>query len=102
MYRRKLVEIAYLNQSRLRDIEELLFERRVVVSYESIRRWCDKFGAGFARHVKAARRKRSTTWHPDELFVTPRSEQSINTVRNSTSSCRSVEIRWQRSDFSNA
>ncbi|MGF6265311.1 hypothetical protein OKW49_006304 [Paraburkholderia youngii] len=41
----------------LRDIEELLFERGVVVSYETIRRWCDKFGAGFAHRVKAARRK---------------------------------------------
>ncbi|MEX3860229.1 IS6 family transposase, partial [Paraburkholderia sp. BR10923] len=28
----------------LRDIEELLFERGVVVSYETTRRWCDKFG----------------------------------------------------------
>jgi putative transposase len=30
----------------LRDIEELLFVRGVVVSYETIRRWCEKFGAG--------------------------------------------------------
>ncbi len=30
------------------DIEELLLERSVVVSYESIRRWCDKFGDHFA------------------------------------------------------
>jgi putative transposase len=35
-------------QLSLRDIEELLFERGVVVSYESIRRWTEKFGAGFA------------------------------------------------------
>lgn len=44
-------------QLSLRDIEELLFERGVTVSYETIRRWCEKFGAGFARRVKAARRK---------------------------------------------
>ena len=43
-------------QLSLRDIEELLFERGVVASHESIRRWCDKFGAGFAHRVKAARR----------------------------------------------
>ncbi len=43
----------------LRDIEELLFERGVVVSYETIRRWCDKFGGDFAHRVKAARRKPS-------------------------------------------
>lgn len=30
-------------QLSLRDIEELLFERGVIVSYETVRRWCDKF-----------------------------------------------------------
>lgn len=58
----------------LRDIEELLFERGVVVAYETIRRWCDKFGAGFADRVKAARRKPGSTWHLDEMFVTLRGE----------------------------
>ncbi|MGF6836934.1 putative transposase [Paraburkholderia youngii] len=58
----------------LRDIEELLFERGVVVSYETIRRWCDKFGAGFAHRVKAARRKPGRTWHLDEVFVMLRGE----------------------------
>ncbi|NVI09106.1 IS6 family transposase [Paraburkholderia youngii] len=57
-------------QLSLRDIEELLFERSVVVSYGTIRRWCDKFGAGFAHRVKAARRKPGHTWHLDEVFVT--------------------------------
>jgi hypothetical protein len=54
------------------DIEELLFEPGVIVSYESIRRWCGKFGAGSARRVKAVRRKPGTTWHLDEVFVTLR------------------------------
>jgi putative transposase len=59
----------------MRDIQELLFERGVVVSYETIRRcWCDKFGAGFAHRVKAARRKLGTTRHLDEMFVTLRGE----------------------------
>ncbi len=35
-------------QLSLRDIEELLFERGVSVSHETIRRWCDTFGATFA------------------------------------------------------
>ncbi|MGF6735738.1 hypothetical protein OKW50_007911 [Paraburkholderia youngii] len=35
----------------------VVFERGVVVSYETIRRWCDKFGAGFAHRIKASRRK---------------------------------------------
>ena len=41
---------------------------------ETIRCWCDKFGAGFARRVKAARRKPGGTWHLDEMFVTLRGE----------------------------
>ncbi|MGF6506206.1 transposase-like protein [Paraburkholderia sp. 32] len=61
-------------QLSLRDIEELLFERGVVVSHEAIRRWTDKFGAGFARQIKTARRKPGSTWHLDELFVTLRGE----------------------------
>ena len=61
-------------QLSLRDIEELLFERGVVVSYETIRRWCNKFGAAFANRVKTARRKPGTTWHLDEVFVTLRGE----------------------------
>ncbi|MFL9901350.1 IS6 family transposase [Paraburkholderia fungorum] len=61
-------------QLSLRDIEEFLFERGVIVTYETIRCWCDKFGAGFARRVKAARRKPGGTWHLDERFVTLRGE----------------------------
>jgi putative transposase len=58
----------------LRDIEELLFERGVTVTYETIRCWCDKFGKGFAHRVRAARRKPGSTWHLDEMFVTLRGE----------------------------
>ncbi|MFM0441787.1 IS6 family transposase [Paraburkholderia strydomiana] len=64
-------------QLSLRDIEELLFERGVIVSHESIRRWTDKFGAGFAHRVKAARRKSGTTWHLDEMLVTLRGEPYV-------------------------
>jgi putative transposase len=48
-------------QLNLRDIEELLFERGLIVSYETVRRWCDKFGTGFVHRVKAARSKPGTT-----------------------------------------
>ncbi|MGF6440956.1 IS6 family transposase [Paraburkholderia youngii] len=61
-------------QLSLRDIEELLFERGVTVSYETIRRWCEKFGAAFAHRMKAARRKPGSTWHLDEMFVTLRGQ----------------------------
>ncbi|MHB9841610.1 IS6 family transposase [Paraburkholderia terrae] len=58
----------------LRNIEELLLERGVVVTYETVRYWCDKFGAGFARCTKSVRRKSGSTWHLDEMFVTLRGE----------------------------
>ena len=61
-------------QLSLRDIEELLFERGVTVGYETIRRWCDKFGGGFACRAKAARPNAGATWHLDEMFVTLRGE----------------------------
>ena len=35
-----------------RDVEDLLAERGVTVSYESIRRWCRKFGPDYARSVR--------------------------------------------------
>ncbi|MFM0047221.1 IS6 family transposase [Paraburkholderia sediminicola] len=69
---------AFRFQLSLRDIEELLFERGVTVSYETIRRWCEKkFGASFAHRVKAARRKPGSTWHLDEMFVTVRGERDL-------------------------
>src|SRR5471032_726507 len=43
---------------RLRDIEELLLERGVVVTYGTIRCWCDKFGAGFAQCQSGAAQTR--------------------------------------------
>lgn len=53
----------------LRDIEDLLAERGIDVSYETIRRWCLKFGLVYARHLRARRTKPFSTWHIDEVFV---------------------------------
>jgi len=61
----------------LRDIEELLLERGVSVSYESVRNWCDRFGAQFACRAKAARARPGSTWHLDELFVKLRGEPYV-------------------------
>ncbi len=61
----------------LRDVEELLLERGVTVTYESIRNWCDRFGAQFARRAKAARGKPGSTWHMDEVFVSLRGEPYV-------------------------
>ena len=49
----------------------------MTVSYETIRRWCEKFGAGFAHRVKAARHKPGSMWHLDEMFDTLRGEPHL-------------------------
>jgi putative transposase len=48
----------------------LLIERGVVITYEMVRCWCDKFSAGFARCAKSVRRKPGSTWHLDEILMT--------------------------------
>jgi putative transposase len=53
----------------LRDVELILAERGVVVTHESIRHWCRKFGADFARRLRRRRPKPGDTWHLDEVFI---------------------------------
>lgn len=53
----------------LRDVELILAERGVVVSYESIRRWCLRFGAEFAAKLCKRRPRPGGTWHMDEVFL---------------------------------
>jgi putative transposase len=61
----------------LRDVEELLLERGVTVTYESVRNWCDRFGAQFAHYAKAGRGRPGTTWHLDEVFVKLRAIRAV-------------------------
>ena len=53
----------------LRDIELILAERGVVVSYESIRRWCLRFGTEFAAKLRKRRPRPGDTWHMDEVYL---------------------------------
>ncbi len=53
-----------------RDVEDLLAERGITVSYETIRQWCRKFGREYARTLKRRQGRLGDTWHLDELFVT--------------------------------
>jgi putative transposase len=53
----------------LRDVEDLLAERGIRVSYESIRRWVSHFGPLYARGLRAARSTPTGQWHLDEVFV---------------------------------
>src|SRR5262252_2636349 len=52
-----------------RDIEELMAERGVTVTYESIRAWCYKFGRDYAKRIRARRGKLGDTWHLDEVYL---------------------------------
>ncbi len=52
-----------------RDVEDLLAERGLDVSYETVRRWVLKFGPLFARELRRRRPRPSSTWHLDEMVV---------------------------------
>src|ERR1700719_263115 len=52
-----------------RDVEDLLAERGIIVSYETIRIWCRKFGPGYARNLKRRQGRLGDSWHLDEVFV---------------------------------
>jgi len=53
----------------LRDVEELLAERGVQVSYETVRRWVAKFGAQYADELRTREVRPGRTWHLDEMAV---------------------------------
>jgi putative transposase len=52
-----------------RDVEDLLAERGITVSYESIQLWCNKFRSKCARHLKKKHQAYGDTFFIDEVFV---------------------------------
>jgi putative transposase len=54
----------------LRLVEEMLLERGIVVSYETIRRWAKKFGPAFACRLRRKPPSRDDIWHLDEVVFT--------------------------------
>src|SRR6201993_1929602 len=52
-----------------RDVEELLAERGLDISYETVRRWVLKFGPAIARRLRRCRPRPSNRWHLDEMVV---------------------------------
>ena len=61
----------------LRDVELLLAERGVLLSYETVRRWCRKFGDGFANHLRRRRPRPGDKWHLDEVLVRIQGELAL-------------------------
>jgi putative transposase len=49
--------------------EEAMASRGVLVSYETIRRWCEKFGPLYAAGLRKRRARTGDKWHLDEVFL---------------------------------
>jgi transposase-like protein len=52
-----------------RDVEDLLAERGIAVSYETVRRWVNHFGPMITAHLHKRRPKPHATWHLDEVYL---------------------------------
>ncbi len=61
--------------STLRDVEELMAERGVILTYEAVRYWCRKFGQTYANQLRHRRPRPGDKWHLDEVFLSIRGER---------------------------
>jgi putative transposase len=52
-----------------RDVEDLLTQRGIDVSYETVRRWSVKFGLAYARKLNRSHPRADVRWHLNEVFV---------------------------------
>jgi hypothetical protein len=55
--------------AQLREIEELMLDRGVIVSYETIRRWCAQFGQTYDDALRRRQPGPGDKWHLDEVFL---------------------------------
>ncbi|WP_455678395.1 IS6 family transposase [Streptomyces atroolivaceus] len=58
-----------------REVEELMLERGVLVSHDTVRRWCAKFGQVYANGLRRRRPRAGDKWHLEEVFVKVDGEQ---------------------------
>ncbi|WP_406723684.1 IS6 family transposase [Streptomyces sp. GD-15H] len=58
-----------------REAGELMPERGVTVSYETVRRWCGKFGQQYANSLRRRQPQPGDKWHLDEVFIKINGEQ---------------------------
>ena len=66
---RRAVWIYFKFNLSFRDVEELMIERGVEVSYETVRRWVDKFGSTYAKRLRSRFESPSPVWHLDEVYI---------------------------------
>ena len=77
-----------------RDVEELLAQRGIVVTYETVRQWCLKFGQMYANELRRRRPRCGDKWHLDEVY---REHQWENTLP-----LASGRSGWQRARYPGA
>ena len=53
-----------------RDVEELMAERGVILTYEAVPYWCWKFGQAYAKQLRRRHPRPGDKWHLDEVFLT--------------------------------
>jgi putative transposase len=61
-----------------RDIEEMMAERGIILTYETIRQWTLKFGQTYANELKCRRGKTGDKWHLDEVFLPHQREDPLS------------------------
>ena len=61
-----------------RDVEDLLAERGIMVSYETVRRWVNNFGPIVAADLRKRRPKPHSTWHLDEVYIENRRPDGLS------------------------
>jgi len=57
-----------------RDVEELMAERGITLTYEAVRYWCRTFGQAYANQLRRRRPRPGDKWHLDEVFLTIKGE----------------------------
>ena len=83
-----------------REVEELMLQRGVVVSDETIRQWCAKFGQVYANRLRRRRARPGDKWHLDEVVIEDQRHdplpvaRSTSTAMCSTSWCSHAATRW--------
>jgi putative transposase len=83
----RLAEMLYVRfPLSLRNVEDLLHERGIVISHETVRFWWNRFGPIFAAQIRPQRAQqlrawRQWQWHLDEMFVKIRGERLLENWR---------------------
>jgi putative transposase len=65
----------------LRDVELILAECGVLLTYETVRRWCYKFGRSFAAKLRKRRPRPGDRWHLDEVFIRIQGRAALSLAR---------------------